>query len=74
MKNGGGLWKLNDNAQSIFIHCEKYLKSLVISNISVDSKLLLCKILEECSVIDDFKYICALGAVQKVRNTKKWNF
>ena len=59
VKNRGGLWKLNDKAQSIFIYCEKEFKIFTSDfQHTIDSKLLLCKILEDCSVNDNFKYIC----------------
>ena len=58
VKNRGGLWKLNDNAQSIFIQCEKEFKIFTSDfKHTIDSKLLLCRILEERIVIDDFKYV-----------------
>ena len=58
VKNRGGLWKVCDKAQSIFCRCEKEFKIFTTDfQSTIDSKLLLAKILKDGSVNNDFKYI-----------------
>ena len=71
VKNRGG-WKVCDKAQSIFCRCEKEFKIFTTDfQCTIDSKLLLAKILKDGSVNNDFKYILVSQLTEKLTKLQK---
>ena len=58
-RNAGGLWKVNERAQDIFIHCEKeFLSATSSSPHKIDSQLLTSQLIKNPFVKCDIKIMC----------------
>ena len=58
-RNRGGLWKVNERAQDIFIHCEKeFLSATSSSPHKIDSQLLTSQLIKNPFVKCDITIIC----------------